>query len=54
MTTEDPQKQLEKFQKAFDALMKKFPKISVYGDRNGDPIAMIFDGVRSKSIKLSK
>ena len=51
--TIDPQKQLEKFQKAFDALMKKFPNISVYGDINGDPVAMIYNGGRSKSVNLS-
>jgi hypothetical protein len=48
----DAQKKLEKFQKDFAALLKKHPDISVYGNTNGDPVAYVFDGIKTTSIKL--
>jgi hypothetical protein len=47
------QKKLEKFKKDFDALLKKHPEISVYGNINGDPIAVVFDGIKTVSIRLN-
>jgi hypothetical protein len=49
------QKQLEKFQKAYTKLLAKFPNVSVYGDRDGDPIATIRygEGYGEKFIELS-
>jgi hypothetical protein len=35
------QKQIEKFQKAYSKLLAKFPNVSVYGNRDGDPFANI-------------
>jgi hypothetical protein len=49
----DAQKKLEKFQKDFAALLKKHPDISVCGNTNGDPVAYLFDGIKTVSIKLN-
>ena len=46
------QKKLEKFKKDFSALLNKHPEITVSGDINGDPVAYIFDGIKTKTIKL--
>jgi len=48
----DAQKKLEKFKKDFSALLNKHPEITVCGDVNGDPVAYLFDGIKTKTIKL--
>jgi hypothetical protein len=48
----DAQKKLEKFKKDFSALLNKHPEITVSGDINGDPVAYIFDGIKTKTINL--
>ena len=47
------QKQIEKFQKAYTELLTKFPNVSVFGDIDGNLVAIVRygEGYGEKSIE---
>ncbi len=43
---------LEKFASDYKKLLAKHPKIAIYGDMNGDPVAWDWSAAKAKSVKL--